>query len=114
MYYTDCDTSCAAVKRTRIVDGVAVTTWGREISGCCCLEAEAGTNGYQGRDHGHGGRVFLRLADLGGTDFCCRYDGKEPEGRPDEIVIALGGDAELCAVKEALRWWLSILEVRTE
>ncbi len=114
MYYTDCDTSCAAVKRTRFVDGRAVTTWSREISGCCCLEAEAGTNGYQGGDWGHGSRVFLRLADLGGTVFCNGYDNKELDDCPEEIVIALGGDCELGAIKEALRWWLSILEAQTE
>lgn len=114
MYYEDCGETCTAVKRVRRVDCQEVTTWSREISSCCCLEAEAGTNGYKGGDWGHGSRVFLRLADLGGTAFCTGYDGKELDDRVDEIVIALGGDCELSAIKEALRWWLSILEAQTE
>lgn len=115
MYYHEdnCEPQ-VAVKRVRRVDGQKVTTWTRDFSGCCCMEAEAGTNGYQGGDWGHGSRVFLRLADLCGTDFCTEYDGNQLDKRPDEIVIALGGDAELSLIKDALRWWLSILEAQSE
>lgn len=114
MYYKDCGENCSAVKRVRCVDGEDVTTWSREITSSCCLQAEAGTNGYQGGDWGHGSRVFLRLADLGGTDFCNGYDNVELNDRVGEIVITLGGDCELSAIKEVLRWWLSILEAQTE
>lgn len=115
MYYTDeFGSDHAAVKRVRTVDGKDVTTWSRDVTGCNCFTVEAGTNGYQGGDWGHGCRVFLRLGDLEGTDFCCGYDGKELEERPDEIVIALGGDSELATIKEVLRWWLNVLEAQSE
>lgn len=104
----------AGIRRVRRVDEQNVTTWTRNFSGCCCMEAEAGTNGYQGGDAGHGSRVFLRLADLRGSDFCYEYDGEELNASPDEIVIALAGDAELSAIKDVLRWWLFILEAQSE
>ena len=114
MYYKDCGETRAAVKRVRRVDGKDVTTWSRDITDCCCIQAEAGTNGYQGGDWGHGSRVFLRLEDLAGTCFCNGYDDVELNDRVGEIVIALGGDSELGTIKEVLRWWLSILEAQTE
>ena len=33
---------------------------------------------------------------------------------PGVIEVALGGDAELTAAKEALRWMISVLEAQTE
>ena len=115
MYYTnEFGNSYPAVKRERKVDGKSVTTWGRDISGCNMLHVEAGTNGYQGGDWGHGSRVFLRIEDLGGTDFCNEYDGKPLDDRLSEIVIAMGGDSELSSIKEALRWMISVLEAQTE
>ena len=114
MYYEENGAIREAVKRIRCVDGQKVTTWSRDITNSCCLQAEAGTNGYHGGDWGHGCRVFLRLEDLAGTDFCTGYDNEKLDERVSEIVIALGGDCELAAIKEVLRWWLSILEAQTE
>lgn len=115
MYYRDeMGHKCTAVKRVRIVDGQERTTWSREILSCNGLLAEAGTNGAKGGDWGHGSRVFLRLEDLGGTSFCSRVDDQELNEQQGKIVIALGGDCELDTLKEALRWWLSILEAQSE
>ena len=102
MYYTESDgNSYPAKKRIRAIDRSKVTTWSREIVNCNILEVEAGTNGYQGGDSGHGSRTYLRLKDLGSTDIRC-------------IEIILGGDAELETMKEALRWMLSVLETQSE
>ena len=115
MYYTESDGSPhAAQKFVRTVDGQEVTTWTREILDCCCLEVEAGTNGYKGGDAGHGSRVYLRIFDMGDTSFCSKVDHMDLDDRKDEYVFALGGDAELSAVKEALRWMLSVLEAQSE
>jgi len=113
MYYEDGGETCAAEKRVRSVSGQNVTTWSRDITSCCCMRVEAGTNGPQGGDWGHGNRVFLRLENLGGTGYYCKVDGNEFEC-PDSIELVLGGDCELDCIKDALRWWLSILEARTE
>jgi hypothetical protein len=65
MYYTESDgNSYPAKKRIRAIDRSKVTTWSREIVNCNILEVEAGTNGYQGGDSGHGSRTYLRLKDL--------------------------------------------------
>ena len=55
--------------RTRKVNGVDVETWEREIIDANILSVEAGTNGYQGGDTGHGGRTYIRISDAGGTDI---------------------------------------------
>lgn len=115
MFYTECDgNSYPAQKRVRRVDGRNVTTWAREITSANALEVEAGTNGYQGGDSGHGSRTFLRIRDLGGTDLRCRVKAGNPPGGADEVEIILGGDTELETIKEALRWMLSVLEIQSE
>lgn len=50
---------------TRRVNGVDVETWEREIIDANILSVEAGTNGYQGGDTGHGGRTYIRISDEG-------------------------------------------------
>ena len=92
--------------------GSKVTTWSREIVNCNILEVEAGTNGYQGGDSGHGSRTYLRLKDLGSTDIRCNVEADQ--FGCDSIEIILGGDAELETMKEALRWMLSVLETQSE
>ena len=114
MYYKDMTgDNCRAEKRLRTVEGQKVTTWIRDVTDCNCFAAEAGTNGYQGGDWGHGSRTVLNLRDLGGTDFYCVVHGERYE-QPDEIEIVLGGDSELATVKEVLRWWLNVLEAQSE
>ena len=97
------------------INGKLVDTFEREISdGKTALEVEAGTNGYQGGDGGHGCRVYLRVKDLAGTGFCNEVDGRYLDDRQDEYVLALAGDTELSTIKEALRWMLSVLETQSE
>ena len=115
MFYTEIDgNSYPAEKRVRRIDGHKVTTWGREITSANILEVEAGTNGYQGGDSGHGSRTFLRIKDLAGTDLRCHVKMGGFLGGADEIKLVLGGDTELETIKEALRWMLSILETQSE
>lgn len=113
MYYTESDgNSYPAKKRIRAIDRSKVTTWSREIVNCNILEVEAGTNGYQGGDSGHGSRTYLRLKDLGSTDIRCNVEADQ--FGCDSVEIILGGDAELETMKEALRWMLSVLETQSE
>ena len=115
MYYNGMDGEPqVAEKNVRVVDGQLVTTWKREVCSCNVLEVEAGTNGYQGGDGGHGCRVYLRVKDLAGTGFCNEVDGKYLDDRQDEYVLALCGDTELSTIKEALRWMISVLEAQSE
>lgn len=108
MYYRDlCGECCEAKKRHRIIDGHDVTTWQREITSANVLEVEAGTNGCQGGDSGHGCRTYFRINDLGSTDICAK-------ATDDGFSVILGGNCELETIKEALRWILSILEVQSE
>ena len=115
MYYNGMDGEPqVAEKNVRVVDGQLVTTWKREVCSCNVLEVEAGTNGYQGGDGGHGCRVYLRVKDLAGTGFCNEVDGKYLDDRQDEYVLALCGDTELSTIKEALRCMISVLEAQSE
>lgn len=108
MYYRDLGGDCCeAIKRHRIIDGHEVITWQREITSANVLEVEAGTNGYKGGDSGHGSRTYFRIKDLASTDI-------RAKATDDGFSVILGGDCELETIKEALRWVLSILEVRSE
>ena len=95
--------------RTRRVNGVDVETWEREIIDANILSVEAGTNGYQGGDTGHGSRTYIRISDEGGTDISAKIL-KNKYGETSGIEIALGGDAELSTMIEALRFILKVLE----
>ena len=114
MYYADAvGEPRRAVKRTRSVEGVDVTTWTREVASSNTFEAEAGTNGPQGGDAGHGCRAYLRLEDRGGTDWRASLDGRSILC-PRRLGLVLEGDSELSTFKEALRWWLTVLEAQSE
>lgn len=97
------------VSKTRRVKGVEVETWECEIIDANILSVEAGTNGYQGGDTGHGGRTFIRISDEGGTDISARVL-KDRYGDTSGIEIALGGDAELSTMIEALKFITKVLE----
>lgn len=94
---------------TRRVNGVDVETWEREIIDANILSVEAGTNGYQGGDTGHGSRTYIRINDEGGTDISAKVL-KNRYGDTSGIEIAFGGDAELSTTIEALRFILKVLE----
>lgn len=95
--------------RTRKVNGVIVETWEREIIDANILSVEAGTNGYQGGDSGHGSRTYIRISDEGGTDILANVI-KDKFGDTIGIEIALGGDAELSTMIEALKFITRALE----
>jgi hypothetical protein len=79
----------------------------------CEFGYEAGTTGDCGGDSGHGGRTYLRLEDVCSTDFKIRVDGG-PVVDCNKLEIYLGGDAELAAIKAALAFVLSVLEVQSK
>jgi hypothetical protein len=111
MFYEDCGETYAAVKKTRMINGVRFTTWQRDITSANCLEVEVGTTGYKGGDTGHGGRTFLRIKDDGGTDMRVITKNDDVE-YTEEFTLELGGDTELATFIEALKWAVSILEIK--
>ena len=58
----------AITEGTRRVYGKEITTYTREIYSANVLEVEAGTNGFQGGDSGHGSRTYIRIEDMGSTE----------------------------------------------
>ena len=84
-----------------------VTTYSREIISANMLEVEAGTNGYQGGDTGHGSRTYFRIRNLGGTDIEARALGSDGH---DGIEVELGGDCELDTIIKGLKFIVKVLE----
>lgn len=101
------------IQGSRMVDGIGVETYTREINSASYLEVEAGTTGYRGGDTGHGCRTYFRIKDLGGTDMrinvirdgCCNSDGFE---------VMLGGDCELDSIIRALKFITKVLVEQSE
>ena len=87
----------------RCINGVDVYTHSKEISSANILEVEAGTTGFCGGDTGHGGRTYLRIKDLGGTDI-------KSVSSEQGVEILLGGDTELQTICEALQFILDTIE----
>lgn len=94
---------------TRKINGVDIETWSRDIIDANLLSVEAGTNGYQGGDTGHGSRTYIRIQDEGGTDIDARAI-TDKFGCTSGIEIALGGDAELSTIIEAMKFITKVLE----
>lgn len=95
--------------RTQRIKGVDVETWEREIIDANILSVEAGTTGYRGGDTGHGSRTYIRISNEGGTDMDAKVL-KDRYGDTCGIEIALGGDAELSTIIEALKFITQVLE----
>ena len=95
-------------KRIRYVKGRVVDTIACDFYSCNILEAEAGTNGLQGGDTGHGCRTYIRLQDAGSTDMTVHTyrDKYGSEG----VEIILGGDTELQTIVGALKFIAKTLE----
>ena len=72
------------------------------------LEVEAGTNGYQGGDSGHGGRTYFRIKDEGSTDMNIQTRSDRYGG--SEVEVILGGDCELETMIRALKFITKVLE----
>ena len=94
-------------EHTRKIDGMDVTTYTRDIFSANVLSVEAGTNGFQGGDSGHGSRTYFRITDCGSTDIRVKtqgYDGDEG------FEVTLGGDCELETIIRALKFITKVLE----
>jgi hypothetical protein len=97
----------ATTRIRKLPDGTKLRTEASSYDGICELEYEAGTTGEKGGDWGHGSRVYLRLENAVSV-------GWEIKATEDKLEIILGGDAEICAVKCALRFMLDVLERQTQ
>ena len=94
-------------ENNRKIDGMDVTTYMREIYSANVLSVEAGTNGYQGGDSGHGSRTYFRITDCGGTDMHVNTHGFEGD---EGFEVFFGGDCELETVIRALKFITKVLE----
>ena len=75
----------------------------RTFNDACILRCSVETTGFQGGDSGHGGRTTVRLEDLGGCDLSGSVAN-------EMVTIAVGGDAELRVLIQALRFAADSLE----
>ncbi len=93
-------------------DGTKLTTYTRDVVSANILEVEAGANGYQGGDTGHGGRTYFRIEDAASTDMEVRtYVNKY--GCPG-FEVTLGGDCELETMIRALKFITRVLEEESQ
>ena len=97
----------AITEGTRRVYGKEITTYTREIYSANVLEVEAGTNGFQGGDSGHGSRAYIRIEDLGSTDIRVNPLGRDGD---EGFELFLGGDCELETMIRALKFITKVLE----
>ena len=98
----------AITEGTRRIGGIEVPTYKREVVSANILEVEAGTNGYQGGNGGHGSRTYIRIKDLACTEMDAHVirDKFGCEG----IEVTLGGDCELETIITALKFITKVLE----
>lgn len=92
-------------KKTNVVfvDGERVQIKSAEFVDACSMTVSVGTNGEHGGDAGHGCRTFLRIRnDSGAFMHCTLNDGERVYA--DDIIIDLGGDAELRTFVQSLNF----------
>jgi hypothetical protein len=97
----------AITEGTCRIGGIDVPTYKREIVSANILEVEAGTNGYQGGDTGHGSRTYFRIENQGGTDIQVHPLGRYGD---EGFEVSLGGDCELETIIMALKFITKVLE----
>ena len=97
----------AITEKIRKINGATITTFSREICNANILEVEAGTNGYQGGDTGHGSRTYFRIQDLASTDIKVHVLGRYGD---EGFEVSLGGDCELETIITALKFITKVLE----
>jgi len=95
-------------KRRKLEDGTEITTYTRDVVSANILQVEAGTNGYQGGDSGHGSRTYFRIKDEGGTDM--NIETHINRYCDSEFEVTLGGDCELETMIRALKFIVKVLE----
>ena len=93
--------------RRKLEDGTEITTYTREVISCNILQVEAGTNGFQGGDSGHGSRTYFRITDCGSTDIHVNTHGFDGD---EGFEVFLGGDCELETIIRALKFITKVLE----
>lgn len=94
--------------RRTLRDGTEITTYTRDVISANILQVEAGTNGYQGGDSGHGSRTYFRIKDEGSTDM--NIETHINRYRGSEFEVTLGGDCELETMIRALKFIVKVLE----
>ena len=94
-------------EHTRKIDGMEIPTFSREIISANVLSVEAGTNGFQGGDSGHGSRTYFRITDCGSTDIHVITHGFDGD---EGFEVFLGGDCELETIIRALKFITKVLE----
>lgn len=87
-----------------------VTMKEETISGANILRVAAGTTGYRGGDSGHGGRTYIEIEDLSGTDI--EYEILKGDGGNKLLRINLGGDSELSTIIQGLDFILGVLKTQ--
>jgi hypothetical protein len=97
----------AITEGTRRVNGIEIPTYKREVMSANILKVEAGTNGYQGGDTGHGSRTYFRIEDECSTDIQVRPLGRYGD---EGVEVTLGGDCELETIIAALKFIIKVLE----
>lgn len=98
--------------RKRTVNGVTIDTFEYDAEDFNILTAEAGTNGFQDGDSGHGCRTYIRIEDQGGTDI--HVKPIRSCGEVSGVEITLGGDSELSTIIEALEFIVETLKEKAE
>ena len=96
-------------KQKVMPDGTMLTTYTREVTGASNIEVEAGTTGFKGGNASFGGRTYIRIRDLGGTDMFVKRT-RAKNGNTSEFELYLGGDSELKNMLRALKFVVRVLE----
>lgn len=98
----------AITEDTHRIGSIEVPTYKREIVSANIIEVEAGTNGYQSGDGGHGSRTYFRIKDLASTEM----DVHVTRGKYgcEGFEVTLGGDCELETIIMALKFITKVLE----
>lgn len=81
----------------------AILSESRVFAGVCFLRCAVQSTGLCGGDSGHGGWSRVHLSDLGSTDLRGSIGGDLPTST-EQVVIEVGGDAELRVLADALLW----------
>jgi len=100
-------------KNTRVIDDQKVSTQTANMTSCNILTVEAGTNGHQGGDAGHGCRTYIRIEDEGGTSIRVKPLGNMWNDEYDGgVEIILAGDCELDTIIDGLKFITGTLEAQ--
>ena len=96
----------------RLPDGTEITTFTRDVVSANILRVEAGTNGYQGGDSGHGGRTYFRIEDESSTNM--KVNTYVDKYGCSGFEVFLSGDCELETMIRALKFITRVLEEQAE